>query len=220
MKRNVWQPGMIPMDDPGRVRLENWALLDLIAAAYSVRATQVSGPAWLSDQIFDIEAKAPDGAPKEELNAMLQSLLEERFGLKVHRDTRTGQGFALVVGKNGPKLKPAEPPPAPAQGLTGEEQRAKVQQARMEALQTRMQETAKTDTPGGVQPGKSPLDHHRPIGFPTGAIRRSACGQRDRFDREIFRYHRDLEECRRSRRRRFRRCRKTRPETGAAQGDP
>src|SRR5229473_152698 len=56
MMRNGRPPGMIPMDDPGRVRLENWALLDLIAAAYSVRATQVSGPAWLSDQGFNIEA--------------------------------------------------------------------------------------------------------------------------------------------------------------------
>ena len=145
--RSTWRPGMIPMDDPGRVRLENWALLDLVAAAYRVRAIQVSGPDWLSDQGFDIEAKVPDGTPKEELNAMLQSLLEERFGLKVHRDTRTGQGFALVVGKNGPKLKPAEPPPAPAQGLTEEEQRAKVQQARIGALQTRMQENRENGTP-------------------------------------------------------------------------
>jgi uncharacterized protein (TIGR03435 family) len=143
-------PGMIPMDDPGRVRLENWALLDLIAAAYRVRATQVSGPAWLSDQGFDIEAKAPDGAPKEDLNAMLQSLLEERFGLKVHRDTQTKPGFALVVGKNGPKLKPAGPPPAPAQGLTDEEQRAVIQQqaqARMEAMQKRAQENRESLTP-------------------------------------------------------------------------
>jgi uncharacterized protein (TIGR03435 family) len=150
MMRSIWKPGMIPMDDPGRVRLENWALLDLIAAAYRVRASQVSGPAWLSDQSFDIEAKAPDGAPKEELNAMLQSLLEERFGLKVHRDTRTGQGFALVVGKNGPKLKPAEPPPAPAQGLTGEEQRAAAEQqaqVRMEAMQKRGQENRESFTP-------------------------------------------------------------------------
>jgi uncharacterized protein (TIGR03435 family) len=148
--RGTGRPGMIPMDDPGRVRLENWALLDLIAAAYRVRATQVSGPAWLADQSFDIEAKVLDGAPKEELNAMLQSLLEERFGLKVHRDMRTGQGFALVVGKNGPKLKPAEPPPASAQGLTEEEQRAKVQQqaqTRMEAMQRRMQENRESGTP-------------------------------------------------------------------------
>jgi uncharacterized protein (TIGR03435 family) len=56
MMRNLRPPGTIPMDDPGRVRLENWSLLDLTAAAYSVRATEVSGPAWLSGQGFDIEA--------------------------------------------------------------------------------------------------------------------------------------------------------------------
>jgi uncharacterized protein (TIGR03435 family) len=126
MMRSGRPPGMIPMADPGRVRLENWALLDLIAAAYKVRAAQVSGPAWLSERGFDIEAKVPQGTPKEALNGMLQSLLEERFGLKAHRDTRTGQGFALVVGKNGPKLMPAEPPPDP--------------QKRMADLQKRMQE--------------------------------------------------------------------------------
>jgi uncharacterized protein (TIGR03435 family) len=132
---------MIPMeDDPGRIHLEDWAMLDLIAAAYSVRATQVSGPAWLADQGFDIEAKAPDGTPKEELNAMLQSMLEERFGLKVHRGTQTRQGFALAVGRNGPKLKPAEPPPTPAQA----QQEA---QARMAATGKLMQENRENGVP-------------------------------------------------------------------------
>lgn len=152
MMRDGRAPGVIPMNDPGRVRLHHWALLDLIAAAYRVRATQVSGPAWLSDQAFDIEAKVPDGTPKEALNAMLQSLLEERFGLKVHRDTRTGQGFALVVGKNGPKLKSAEPPPAPQEGLTDEERKAKMQQQAQERLaevQKRMQENRDNGTPLG-----------------------------------------------------------------------
>jgi uncharacterized protein (TIGR03435 family) len=143
MMRNMRAPGTIPMEDASRIRLRNWALLDLIAAAYSVGATQVSGPAWLSDQGFDIEAKVPDGAPKEDLNVMLQSLLEERFGLKAHRDKQIKQGFALAVGKNGPKLKPAEPPAAPAQGLTEEEQRAKTTQqaqTRMESMRKRMPE--------------------------------------------------------------------------------
>jgi uncharacterized protein (TIGR03435 family) len=114
--RDQRRPGEIPMSSSDRASLPNWSLLDLIAAAYSVRATQVSGPAWLSDQFFDVEAKVSDGTPKEELNAMLQSLLEERFGLKVHRAPQTVQGFALIVGKNGPKLKLAGPPPTPAQG--------------------------------------------------------------------------------------------------------
>ena len=156
LMRNGRRPGLIPMTDPGRIRLENWALLDLIAAAYSVRATQVSGPAWLADQGFDIEAKLPDGAPKEEVNAMLQSLLEERFGLKVHRETQTQSGFALVVGKNGPKLKPAEPPAAPAPGLTEQEQKARDKeqsQQRMAAMMKRMQERIQENRENGTPLG-------------------------------------------------------------------
>jgi uncharacterized protein (TIGR03435 family) len=146
MLRSARPPGMIPRDDPGRIRLEDWALLDLIAAAYSVRATQVSGPGWLADQVFNIEAKVPADTRKEELNAMLQSLLEERFGLKVHRDTKTTQGFALTVGKNGPKLKPAEQLPSSAPEISPED-REKQAQARMAAMQKRMQENRESGTP-------------------------------------------------------------------------
>jgi uncharacterized protein (TIGR03435 family) len=150
MMRKNRQPGFIPLC-PGRVRIEDWALLDLIAAAYSVRANQVSGPAWMSDQAFDIEAKVPAGAPKEAVNAMLQSLLEDRFGLSVHRDTQTKQGFALVVGKNGPKLKPAEPPAVPTEGLTEEERKAKASeqaQANRAAMMSRIQEMRESVGPG------------------------------------------------------------------------
>jgi uncharacterized protein (TIGR03435 family) len=143
--RNRRASGMIPMTASDRVHLENWTLLDLVAAAYSVRATQVFGPAWLSDRGFDIEAKVPDGTLKQELNAMLQSLLEDRFGLKVHRATKTGQGFALTVGKNGPKLQPSQPPPVPAQELTEEEQKAQASQkaqAVLAAMMKRMKESS------------------------------------------------------------------------------
>jgi len=152
MVRNGRSPGMIPMTDPGRVRLDNWALLDLIAAAYTVRPARVSGPAWLSDRGFDIEAKVPEGTPREQLNVMLQALLEERFGLKVHRDTQTSQGFVLAVGKNGSKLKPAEPPPTPTPELTREEQKAKTLQqgqASLAAMRKRVQENRDSGTPLG-----------------------------------------------------------------------
>jgi uncharacterized protein (TIGR03435 family) len=151
MMRNQGPPGAIPMTGPDRVRLQDWTLLDLIAAAYRVRTTQVSGPDWLTDQGFDIEAKLPEGTRKEDLNAMLQSLLEDRFGLKIHRATQTAQGFALVVGKDGPKLKPAAPPPpAPAQELTDEERQAQFQQkaqATMAADKKRMQEKLESGPP-------------------------------------------------------------------------
>ena len=122
------------------------------ATPYRVRATQVSGPSWLSDHGFDIEAKVPEGTQKEQLNAMLQSLLEERFGLKVHRETQTKSGFALVVGKNGPKLKPAEPVPD-LQDLSPEERQAKTQQHGQELLATlkkRIQENRENGTPLGA----------------------------------------------------------------------
>ena len=81
-------PEEIPIAGTDRVHMQGWTLLGLISAAYSVRATQVSGPAWISDARFNIDAKVPEGTPKEDLNAMLQVLLEDRFGLKVHRATQ------------------------------------------------------------------------------------------------------------------------------------
>jgi len=44
--------------------------------------------------------------PKPALNGMLQSLLEERFGLKAHRTPKSGRGFALIVARDGPRLTP------------------------------------------------------------------------------------------------------------------
>jgi uncharacterized protein (TIGR03435 family) len=130
LMRSLIDPGRIPMEDPGRIRLEDWALVDLIAAAYRVRATQVVGPAWISEQGFDVEAKIPEGTPNEQLNAMLQALLEERFGLKVHRSSQTKQGYALVIGKGGPNLKPAEAEPTSEQ----REQQSAAQMERLEKL--------------------------------------------------------------------------------------
>ncbi len=87
-------------------------LRDLIANAYDVKPYQISGPSWLGGQgfgggaqHFDIEAKLPDGASKDDAPKMLQALLEDRFKLAVHRETQERQVLALVVAKDGPKLK-------------------------------------------------------------------------------------------------------------------
>jgi uncharacterized protein (TIGR03435 family) len=144
--RNNRQPGAIPLEDPGRIRLDNWALLDLIAAAYRVRANQVSGPSWLADQDFDLEAKLPGGTQQDQLNGMLQSLLEDRFGLRVHREEKTRQGFALVIGRDGPKLKAAEA------ALLPEER-----QERSAALAKRLQENRENGAPlEGFRRGRWP----------------------------------------------------------------
>lgn len=94
--------------DPGRVNYTNVTLKNVLMRAYNVRTYQISGPPWLDTQRYDILAKVPDGAPKEQIPAMLQSLLAERFKMTLHRETKEQSVYALVVGKNGPKLKSAE----------------------------------------------------------------------------------------------------------------
>jgi uncharacterized protein (TIGR03435 family) len=101
-----------------RVDIGFLSLADLIPIAYKLKPYQISGPDWMSGQRFDIIAVLPDGATKEQVPEMLQTLLAERFQLKVHRETRDHSVYALIVGKGGSKLKespeikaaPAEPP--------------------------------------------------------------------------------------------------------------
>lgn len=96
--------------DAGMLRYINVSLKDCIRVAYRVKDFQVEGPDWLNSTRFDIVAKLPAGASKDEIPDMLQELLAERFKLAVHRDTKEHAIYALIVGKNGPKLKAAETP--------------------------------------------------------------------------------------------------------------
>lgn len=99
--------------DGQRVDIGYMSLLDLISRAYSVKRFQVDGPDWIITQRFDIQAKLPEGATREQVPEMLQALLAERFHLAVHRGTKDHAVYELVVGKNGPKLKEAAPDAIP-----------------------------------------------------------------------------------------------------------
>jgi uncharacterized protein (TIGR03435 family) len=115
--------------DPGRVTYTFTTILNLMADAYGVKRYQVSGgPKWLDSEQFDIVAKVPKGATKEQVKVMLQNLLAERFKLTLHRETKELPVYALEVGSKGPKLKdstatgtpPAAPPPlSPVPGKGG-----------------------------------------------------------------------------------------------------
>jgi uncharacterized protein (TIGR03435 family) len=122
--RHMMPPGSIAAPSPGRVHIQGQSLRDLVAAAYRVRADQVSGPAWMEELHFDIDAKIPDGATATQANEMLQALLADRFGLELHRENRELSGFALIVGRRGAKLEEFTPPPRP---LTMEEMQARQQ---------------------------------------------------------------------------------------------
>ena len=70
-----------------------------------MKGFQISGPGWLDSERYDIVAKLPRGATKAEFMVMLQNLLAERFKLTLHREKKDLPMYALVVGKNGPKMK-------------------------------------------------------------------------------------------------------------------
>jgi uncharacterized protein (TIGR03435 family) len=91
-------------------RLDN-----IVALAYGTIAQMIDvnsgAPDWSRSALFSIEAEAADPAATTEaqLLAMLQTLLADRFKLKLHRETREVDGLALLVSKKGAKLKPANP---------------------------------------------------------------------------------------------------------------
>ncbi len=110
------------ISDPSqsRFRTVNLSLRDLIQFAYGVPDAQIlGGPTWLDSVMFDIDAKS-DPAVDAQLRAlpieqarhqkqlMVQSLLADRFELKVHQETRQLPVYALVVAKDGPKFKPSQ----------------------------------------------------------------------------------------------------------------
>ena len=97
--------------DAARVDIGFMSLADLLRTAYEVKAYQITGPDFIKTERFDISAKMPEGATKEQVPAMLRALLEERFGLKIHKDNKPVPVYALVVGKGGLKLKDAAPDP-------------------------------------------------------------------------------------------------------------
>jgi uncharacterized protein (TIGR03435 family) len=104
--------------DPEMYSFSGATLWDLLFKAWDLvdYEQQIVGPGWLRDDSFDIIAHFPQGTAKEDFRAMLRNLLVERFGLVVHTETRDLRVYALVVGKNGPKLRestgvPATPSP-------------------------------------------------------------------------------------------------------------
>src|ERR1035437_6944903 len=95
--------------DPGLVNCNNATLKMLLAQAYEVKNYQIEGPAWLDSGGYDLVAKIPEGVPVQQVPAMLQALLKERFQVVFHKETRSLQAFELNIAKGGPKLKEVDP---------------------------------------------------------------------------------------------------------------
>jgi uncharacterized protein (TIGR03435 family) len=104
----------------GKITIRGVPLYIIIARAYHVmfQSPRLSGgPEWIRSERYDIEAIAekdaiPAGLPAVEREArfglLLQSVLADRFKLKMRREDREVPVYVLVVGKNGPKLQKAK----------------------------------------------------------------------------------------------------------------
>jgi uncharacterized protein (TIGR03435 family) len=91
---------------PGRLTADA-SLQILMQYAYGVESFQVVGvPNSLTSKRYQIEAKADAARSRDQMFLMLQSLLEDRFQLKTHRDTKELPVFALVINKGSLKLPP------------------------------------------------------------------------------------------------------------------
>ena len=119
--RTQLQPG-------GRVVISGVPVRDLMALAYRVRDFQITGgPSWMGTDGWDIEARAEEGSfspptaaqdpnTPDPLSIRLQSLLEDRFQLKTHREKRELPIYELSVSKSGPKIKQSEDQRVPGLG--------------------------------------------------------------------------------------------------------
>ena len=100
--------GFRPVRSGDLVLMHNNHLQNIVTYAYHVAAYQLVGFREVPDawKWYDIDARVAGSPSDDELRLMFQSLLEDRFKLKVHRESREMSVYKLEVAKNGPRLKP------------------------------------------------------------------------------------------------------------------
>jgi uncharacterized protein (TIGR03435 family) len=100
-------------DDPGQFTAPRASLMSLLATTYGVARDQISGPDWLTTELYSVAAKIPPNTTKDRFNLMLQNLLAERFHLTLHHGTKDFTVYELVVAEGGPKMTASANQPAP-----------------------------------------------------------------------------------------------------------
>ncbi len=106
------QPNGIVRAMPGNQEYmaRNAPLNLMMSVAYTVTNRQLTGgPDWVGTARWDLNAKADKPYPIEQLRIMLRQVLEERFRLKLRRETREMPVYELVVEKGGPKMPKHDP---------------------------------------------------------------------------------------------------------------
>jgi uncharacterized protein (TIGR03435 family) len=85
----------------------------MIQEAFNIEDWAVEGPGWFNDEVFDIQARMPPDTSRDTARSMLRTMLIQRFGLTYHMAKRDIAIYALIIGKQGFKLRPADDNPRP-----------------------------------------------------------------------------------------------------------
>jgi uncharacterized protein (TIGR03435 family) len=92
-------------DSPTLYRQTKATISDMIRVAWNVKPNQVVSAIPIDSDSFDVVARIPEGATRNQFREMLRNLLAERFSLKAHVETREFSGYELVISKTGLKVK-------------------------------------------------------------------------------------------------------------------
>src|SRR5262245_28198532 len=107
----------ITTPSPRQMLVRNYSTRDLLVRAFRVTpAAIIGGPRWIETERYDIDAVTPGEArtSRDEQAAMFRQLLVDRFNLVFHLEERQMALYALVVAKDGPKLRPSAAEVKPA----------------------------------------------------------------------------------------------------------
>jgi len=89
------------------IHIQNLELMSLVREAYGLKGYQISGgPAWLTSDTFNLDAKTAESHSRPEIMQMLQSLLADRFHLKVRIEEKEGKILYLTATEKAPNIKP------------------------------------------------------------------------------------------------------------------
>lgn len=98
--------------DGQQAHIASFSLRNFLAMAYDVRPAQISGPDWLTETRFDLNATLPAGSGIKDIPQMLQGLLATRFGLTFHREQKEFPVYALIPGTRPLAMKPVAVDPS------------------------------------------------------------------------------------------------------------
>jgi uncharacterized protein (TIGR03435 family) len=124
-------PGRVYVPREGIFRATHISLIQYIGFAYSMTESQMASlagrvPNWVIWEGFDITASVEGKPSEDQLRSMMQSLLEDRFKLAIHKQDSEVPVLALVLAKpgiTGPQLLPhSSDPPCPKTSPHAEEQ--------------------------------------------------------------------------------------------------